>query len=216
MNLNINLLSTSIMVVFGIHGHGNCHGQSIITSKVLKKMGYDARCVGGYHAIMYMDDIQDYFVLHAPQDLVPKQLQQYINQSINDIDQRDWYHCWVEFGNSIVDINLHIKTEKLYTDIKDWTLDHLINGKCYYMPTSYDLDQEDVCKHKIKRVIDVYKELIKLIPCSVQSEEGPIFIKDDGTWYPLPGYKFNKNILPHTKAFLLNNDLVNQLEEILT
>ena len=212
--INVKLLSTTIMLVFGVDGHGQCATQSIIASKVLQRMGYKAKVVGGYHAMMIRTYSDDFYVCHAPINKIPFDLQN-ANISNENIDEnRKWMHCWVETGNNIVDVNLHSISHKKYTNIENWDRKSLIKGKQYYMPTEYDFYQ-DVIERKVDLVIQTYNQLDTGIEQMMRTEEGPIIIKSDGSWSPLNGYKLNKTIMPHTNVFVKNPNILKELSDIM-
>lgn len=212
--INVKLLSTSIMLVFGVDGHGQCATQSVIANEVLKKMGYKSKVVGGYHATLYQSIDEDFLICHAPMDKVPFVVDNVKITYDNHDENRSWYHCWVETGDKIFDVNLHNVTSKKYTDISKWNQKNLLKGKQYYMPTDYDFNEE-VSERKIDQVIDAYNSLDIKYPQAIQTEEGPIIVRGDGSWMPMPGYKLTKNIKPNTKAFIANPNILEDLDRLL-
>lgn len=211
---NAKLLSTAIMIEFGIDGHGKCLSQSIIANEVLKKMGYKSRVVGGYHITMFSAEDEDYFVCHAPTNKLDTSGASNVTEMFTDDGSRVWYHCWVETDDKIIDVNLHSITKKEYVDINNWSMDEVRQGREYYMPTTYDLG-EPVDSKKIQNVIDTYKKLLTMIPMIARTEEGPILIDESGGWSPYIGYKMNKNIQPNTKAIIANPNVMRDVERIL-
>lgn len=212
--INVKLLSTSIMLVFGVDGHGNCATQSVIACEVLKKMGYNAKVVGGYHAMMHRGINNYTLICHAPTDIVPFVVDDIKITYDNHQNKRKWYHCWVETGDKIIDVNLHKISIKKYTNISKWNQKNLIKGKHYYMPTDYDFNEE-VTERKVNQVIKTYNELDIQYPQALQTEEGPIIVRDDGSWIPMPGYKFKDTIKPHTVAFATNPNILEDMERLL-
>jgi len=204
--INVKRLSTAIMIVHGIHGHGQCRGQSTITAYVLRKMGHPAVLVGGFHAINIPAEDRDNFIVHAPTQLLPHLIEHaHQVQAMEDVDTRTWHHCWVESGKQIIDVNMETVTSKKYVDIKNWNKKHLTQGKEYYMPTDYTLDAEVPSENfmrKIDQTIEIYDKLCSPYYMETMTEEGPIHITSDGSWYPLPGYQVNAEIRPNTRDMI--------------
>jgi hypothetical protein len=69
------------------------------------------------------DETTDHFVVHADSRELPEKLKFLIDEPF--MNNRDWNHCWVETENEIIDVNLHIKMPKVYTNIKDWNKEKL-------------------------------------------------------------------------------------------
>ena len=215
--INIKLLSTSIMIVFGVDGHGQCLTQSIIANKVLLKMGYKSKLVAGYHAKVISSYDEDTVVLHAPPSLIKFDMGD-LNHSVLLDYSKGWAHCWVEAGNKIYDVNLHSISHKKYTDINNWDRKKLFKGTQYYMPTTYELDVEPVEDRRIQKVINIYNEIKSELKYanSINSmvEEGEIIIRKDGSWLPVQNYTLNENILPNTKSFVKNPNLLQDIKEL--
>ena len=108
-------------------------------------------------------------------------------------------------------MNLHNITHKKYTNIKKWDKKQLLNGKQYYMPTDYDVFDDEISEDKINKVITTYNQLFDTIPLRANTEEGPIHIRKDGSWVPLEGYNLNENILPHSCVFAMNPNILGEL-----
>lgn len=209
--INEKLLATSIMLVFGVDGHGHCLTQSVIADKVLKTMGYNSRVVAGYHAMVVPTRDTDHFLLHVDPKLLSKELSVMAPPYHNT---GNWAHCWVETDDTIIDVNLHICAPKQYADAGEWEKSELLKGKVYYMPTRYDLDEE-VSQRKVDMVVDFYNTYKSLLPIAMHAEEGMIFIKGDGSWMPLTNYKPVANIKPNTKAIVKDSNLLPLYESLL-
>ena len=199
-------MGTAIMIVHGIYGHGQCRGQATITAYVLRKMGHPAQLVGGFHATNIPSEHQDNYIMHAPTRLLLDWVEKADHvQAMEDVDTRLWHHCWVESGKQIIDVNMETVASKKYINIKNWNKKHLDQGKEYYMPTDYTLDDEvpnENFMRKIDQTIETYNKLCSPYGMETMTEEGPIAIMSSGEWYPLPGYQINAEIRPATRVMM--------------